>query len=62
MEENRNEVTEVTEKKERKIDIVRILKDVGFMAIGAVLTITAAALFGDKMNKADENDGTNRQV
>jgi len=61
MEENRNEVTEVTNEK-KKIDIVRILKDVGFMAIGAVLTITAAALFGDKMNKADENDGTNRQV
>ena len=61
MEENRNEVTEVTNKK-NKIDIVRILKDAGFMVLGAVLTVTAAALFGDKMNKADENDGTNRQV
>lgn len=61
MEENRNEVTEVTSEK-KKIDIVRILKDAGFMVLGAVLTVTAAALFGDKMNKADENDGTNRQV
>lgn len=60
MEENRNEITEVMNEK-KKIDIVRILKDVGLVAVGSVLTIAAAAIFGDKIVKGDGN-GTDGSI
>lgn len=57
MEENRNEVIENTNEK-KKIDIIRILKDVGLVAVGSVLTIAAAAIFGDKFVKGEDNGNT----
>lgn len=58
MEENRNMndvVAEKTVDTGKKIDIIRILKDAGFMALGSVVTIVAAALLGDKGEKKDGN-------